>query len=97
MGLQPLPAVCLKEEFGIGEPRPDDPLIAVSDNIRILRIRITDGNEIGEELAPLLKRETALMRPHHGNQYILWKGQIGLVKSPADGYGIFCQEGDLFK
>src|SRR4030066_152875 len=97
MGLQPLPAVCLKEKFSIGETRPDDPLIAVSDNIRILRIRITDGNEIGEELSPLLKRETALMRPHHGNQHILWENQIGLVKSPANRHGIFCEERDLFK
>src|SRR5574337_2213451 len=59
------PAVLFEKECSILEPRPQDPFIACTDDLHILRLHVGDRHKIWEELAGIIRyRKVALLLPH---------------------------------
>ena len=74
-----IPAV---EKGGVGEARVDNVFVAGADDVQVLTVAITHGDEIGQQRAVrALHGEVALVLSHHRNQHLWRQLQVALLKA----------------
>ncbi len=73
--------VVIEEEFGVGEPRPDHPLIAGDDGLAaVLGLEIGDQDEAVGEVLSAAKREAFLVRLHRRGEHLRRNLEKALVE-----------------
>ena len=74
--VEPLPAVLVEEEPGVGEPRAQHALVAGDDGRRVARREVADEQEaVGEPARVVRQREVALVELHREDQALLRHGE----------------------
>jgi hypothetical protein len=89
-------AVLLEEEPGVGEPRSQDPLVAVPGHGAVFHRRARDRDEpVGEPAVRVEHREVALVVAHLRDDHLGREFQVGLLEGAGDAGGVLDQPGDL--
>ena len=89
-------AVVVEEEFGVGEPRCDHPLISGDDGLAaILSLEVRDQDEAVGETFAAPQREAFLMRLHRGGEHFAWHLEEALIEAPHQRHRPFGEPGIL--
>ena len=89
-------AVVVEEEFGVGKPRCDHPLIAGDDGLAaILGLEVRHHDEAVGEMLAAPQREAFLMRLHRGGEHFARHIEEALIEAPHQRHRPFGEPGIL--
>ena len=94
--VQRLLYVLAVEKVGVGEPGPDDLLVAMAHRVQVLVAPVADGDKTGQQLAICAHNgKVPLMLLHYRDEYLSRQLQIFLLKASQEGGRLFDQVRDL--